>query len=306
MSSIDRQDEITAVVLALVDQYRTLARRFEAVASDVANEGDDRRIRKQLRALKAEIQDEASSLDESTRRWVDEQLPDVVAVVASVVAERTGLTGLTSTDSDDLTAEYGDQIAVALAGGLKLTAESLSSLLRAAGTSRFDDLLIGVTYDASEDLRRALAKNAIGVIYSNGARHSIADYAEMTIRTVVQTMVNRAVIEIGRKNGVKFYEITDGPSCGLESHNTGAKANGMIVDESTAHAYPIAHPRCVRRFWPRQEILTQEQAQAADPQFDEQLYELEQEVLQAGAQRLAARISAYAARVEAARAKMIA
>jgi len=50
--------------------------------------------------------------------------------------------------------------------------------------------------------------------------------------------------------GLLYYEVSDGPDCGWESHGSPIKANGMVVSADQARAYPVAHPYCRRQFYP--------------------------------------------------------
>ena len=65
---------------------------------------------------------------------------------------------------------------------------------------------------------------------------------------------NQGTLNHGRKNGVQFFEITDGPQCGLASHRSAPLAHGLIVTAEIADTYVIAHPRCQRAFIPRPDI----------------------------------------------------
>jgi hypothetical protein len=101
------------------------------------------------------------------------------------------------------------------------------------------------------------------MVYSNGARHSLASYSEMAIRTVSGTAYNQAGISAASEREVKYYEVFDGIGCGWESHSQGEMANGKIVTEDEAMAFPISHPNCRRGFGPRPDINSKAQAKAA-------------------------------------------
>lgn len=45
-----------------------------------------------------------------------------------------------------------------------------------------------------------------------------------------------------------FFQIYDGPGCGLETHDDPVKANGLVVSYDQARQFPMAHPYCVRKF----------------------------------------------------------
>jgi hypothetical protein len=61
----------------------------------------------------------------------------------------------------------------------------------------------------------------------------------------------------------KFFEIIDGPDCGLSYHDDPQIADGLIVDADTSQTYKISHPNCRRSFGPRPDVGSKEQAEKA-------------------------------------------
>lgn len=109
------------------------------------------------------------------------------------------------------------------------------------------------------------AQGIANVTYADGKKVSASSYASMVIRARTAVAYNAGGINQGVADGVEVFEISDGPDCGLASHDDDQLANGMIVDPDTAATYPISHPNCVRDFLPRPD-LTPEQAQSGDAQ----------------------------------------
>lgn len=97
--------------------------------------------------------------------------------------------------------------------------------------------------------RKIIKRDALkGFVFNNGARWDYDKYMELSMSANAQRAGNVAFIHGSITAGVKFFEIIDGPDCGLVSHNSAPLASGMIVDADTALEHPIAHPHCQRSF----------------------------------------------------------
>lgn len=65
-----------------------------------------------------------------------------------------------------------------------------------------------------------------------------------------QVAYNRGYLSGLSALGTKAVRISDGPDCGLKSHDDPQKANGMVMNLDDARRYTVAHPNCVRDFAP--------------------------------------------------------
>lgn len=93
-----------------------------------------------------------------------------------------------------------------------------------------------------------------GVVYRDGSRRSLADYADMVLRTKTAHAYNGGTVNYGRQQGVEVFEVFDGPSCGWLSHDDAVLANGLIVTGNQALGNPSSHPRCQRSYGARPDL----------------------------------------------------
>ncbi len=104
---------------------------------------------------------------------------------------------------------------------------------------------------AAKEMQRILeAKGIHAVRYADGSRHGLAEYSRMAIRTETATAYNSGTLT-GAGKDCKYFQIADGPECGLSFHDDPTLALGLIVDRETAFQYLISHPNCRRAFGPR-------------------------------------------------------
>ena len=100
-------------------------------------------------------------------------------------------------------------------------------------------------------------------MYKNGARVGLKQYGQMLARTKSAQAYNIGTLTQAEAGGVTWYEILDGPFCGLTSHNDTTLANGLLVGKQDALAWPISHPNCRRSFAPRPDIKNRSEARRA-------------------------------------------
>src|SRR5690606_7741166 len=102
-----------------------------------------------------------------------------------------------------------------------------------------------------------LAERAIhAVTYADGKRVGLTSYTDMLMRTRTAEAFQQGGFTQGRALGITWWEIMDGPTCGLSYHDDPTLADGMIVPTDMAERYPISHPNCVRVTTPRPDIET--------------------------------------------------
>lgn len=235
-----------------------LARLFAAAQQEIEQQltgiTEGRRAAR-LRELQRTINALLNSLDSETRVWVQSQLPVIY--------------------------QLGGVDAAALIGDTFLWSQPHIAALQGLASRSFDDLLKSTRFvrrDVKDWIRnetrqqttfsllegrtarqagRALADAAGGdlglftVVYKDGSRHRLADYADSTLRAVSAETYNTGTITMSREAGVQFAEVADGAECGLSSHDDGEKPNGKIYPLDFIAQFPISHPRCRRSILPR-------------------------------------------------------
>ena len=73
----------------------------------------------------------------------------------------------------------------------------------------------------------------------------------MIARTEIPLAANRTSTEIFAAQGIAEVQLGDGLDCGLAAHDDPDKANRAVVPRAMFEQYPLAHPNCVRRGWPK-------------------------------------------------------
>lgn len=110
--------------------------------------------------------------------------------------------------------------------------------------------------------RRLEERGIAAVTYRNGARHTLAEYSQMVVRTTSARSMNAGTLGVGKESGVKYTLCLDGVGCGMTSHNDPDKANGTVRTLAEAEAYPVAHVNCARS-WSLLPVETKAEAEAA-------------------------------------------
>lgn len=216
-----------------------------------------------LRDLQQLVAMLADTADEQALRWAVNDLP--AAYLTGAIAGVASGGALAGLDLDALVVLAADTYADCLAatGGVRRSAKDL---VRRLGREHVADLLIrGETAQhAGRDLARALAGHGLSAVtYSNGARHGLADYTDMLLRTKTAQAYTGGTVGALAAGGVEWVEILDGPSCGWTSHDDGDKANGTLRTLGDAAAQPLSHPRCQRAVLGRPEVRSAAQAKTA-------------------------------------------
>lgn len=120
--------------------------------------------------------------------------------------------------------------------------------------------------ETARQVRRVVdERGPAAVVYRDGSRHGLDEYARMAVRTKLAQAWQVASFRVMDAAGVGFVELTDGNGCGLRAHSDPQKANGLVVPLALAQAYPLSHPRCVRSSYPRPDITSTAQARTAAP-----------------------------------------
>lgn len=238
---------------ALIAAYR--AARDDLNAAIAAASGrDSTKLRRILGDLDAIFAD----LDEQTRAWITDTIPKVytAGAVATGIAASFNQTSPAAVQA--LANQNYNELLTTVQHTEGVTRRELRTLARAGAL----DVVAGGTpaggvgRDLSNTVQDAASK-VLTVTYSNGAVHSLADWADTALRTQTALAYNAGTIDRCRAGGVEWVELADGMGCGLTYHDDPELANGLIVPLSTAESYPIAHPRCSRSILPRADITSE-------------------------------------------------
>lgn len=222
--------------------------------------------RRALRVVENRIEQTLDEVDSATRRWIADTYPKIYHLGAVTGARAAG-------------AVFDEWTDLHLNAIERIARDTFADLLEAtafvrADTRRFIQEAGKIASDAvvrgtpamrgGTQLERVLRERGIAsVIYRDGSRHGLAEYAQMAIRTKTAVAYNTATLNAGQLAGVQFYEVFDGPDCGWTRHEDNDSALGKIVTYEESLEWPISHPQCRRSFGARPEIRTADQAASA-------------------------------------------
>lgn len=255
---------VDAQVETVANAYREGWERIQEELAQVVQNPTQFRRERRLREVSARVERELARLN-------DGALPRASETVrfAGAVGHGTGSTaaGAVSVGWDLMDTASVDRVANGLYWDLLGATENVDRttkrFLRAVNRdTQLDRLITGRTADqAARRMAQISQENGVyAVRYANGARHGLAEYASMAVRTVSGEVYNDTFLNGAATEGVEWFECFDGPDCGLESHNEGDVADGLIVDARTAHTYLLSHPNCRRSWGARPDVQSQDQA----------------------------------------------
>lgn len=223
------------------------------------------RRRARLAGMRARIEHELSRVDAGMRQWMQQTFPMVYrqGALETVGAAFNSWTLLHTEAVQRLARDTFDDLLNAtqfvradtkrfIRESAKIASELVTTTDRTAvqGGRLLEELL----------QRRGIAS----VIYRNGSRHGLAEYAQVVVRTKTAVAYNLGALNAGfEQAGANWFEVFDGPDCGWATHTTGGVANGKIVTHAEAMEQPISHPNCRRSFGARPDISTRPAAKGA-------------------------------------------
>ena len=214
-----------------------------------------------LTEMRRTIEMEMDALDANAAEWIAQQLPQVYASgMYSAPDGDTTWSQIHREAVEELSAELFTELLQATNGVRQSTKELVRTVARDQALQK---AIEGRTaQQAADEMRRILGTKGIhAVTYSDGSKHGLAEYAQMAMRTTTAKAYNAGTLNA--HTDVKFFEIFDGPSCGLTRHDDPQLALGMVVGRDVCEKYPISHPNCRRSFGPRPDIEDAKQAEAA-------------------------------------------
>lgn len=247
---------------SLIRLYRDAVARLAARAAAIATDPRRTRERARLRDLIAAVDDELDALDAATRGWVRVRLPAVYADGARRTAADIGATFEWTRPHREAVQQAAARTWDELLTSTRFVRrDSKATIRRMARDATTRALLENVTPTrAAGDMAAALRETGIATVrYRNGARHSVADYADTVIRTETAQAYNQGALTLGREEGVEWWEYADGPGCCVgPGHSVGDLANGLVVRSDDI--VPLAHPRCRRAIFARPDVTSPGQA----------------------------------------------
>jgi hypothetical protein len=193
------------------------------------------------------------------------ELPAIYTIGAA--AAGVGFDRLAGPDVDAINVLAGDTYS-SLLDATRFVRESTKDLIRTLAREHVaDKLIVGQTAEqAGRDLAARLEGRGIAaVVYKNGARHGLGDYADMLLRTKSAEAYTVATMGQLDRAGITFVEIFDGVGCGMASHDDPDKANGTVRPLIEAQRFPISHPRCRRAVAGRPDVKSLRDARSARP-----------------------------------------
>lgn len=246
---------VTAIADPLIEAYRSAWEKVMAEQERILDDPRQWRRSRRLTEMSRTIGRVMDDVDGEMSIWLSRQYPRAYGVGLVDGAAAAGTSPVWSTIHQEAVEQlaYGvyEDLLAATTHVKDTTKDLIRLLAREAGTG---SLIAGETAQgAGRGLAKKLAENGIAaVIYKDGSRHGLADYADMNLRTTTALGYNNGTLNAAPQ--VALWEVFDGPGCGWTTHTDGDQALGKIVTRDEALAFPISHPRCRRAFGPRPDL----------------------------------------------------
>lgn len=248
----------------LLEAYRNAWRGVQAEQEALATNPLAYRRKLRLTEMQRRIEDTMGELDEKAGAWVSKQLPK--AYLAGAAPGSPLADAAFSQINQEAVQRLAGNLFQELIQATQHVNDTTKRLVRAvAQDEALQKAIIGKTADqAAKEMRRLLEDKGIHAIrYADGSKHGLAEYTQVAMRTTTAKAYNSGTL--GSAPEVGFFEIFDGPSCGLSFHDDPTLALGLVVDRDTAEKFLISHPNCRRSFGPRPDITTAQEAKEASP-----------------------------------------
>lgn len=256
--------QLDALQEDLLSSYRSSWSRILAEQERLASNPKEFRKRARLQEMRKAVERELFELDSQAAQWVAERLPQAYA--AGMASTPGATSGIWSLIHQEAVEELGIELFKELLAATDGVRDSTKQLVRTVARDQaLQKAIQGKTAEeASREMRRVLQdKGIFSVTYRDGSKHGLAEYTQVAMRTTTAKAYNRGTLNA--HDDVKFFEVFDGPNCGLTKHDDPQLALGMVVDRSTCEQYPISHPNCRRAFGPRPDITRSDFAEKANP-----------------------------------------
>lgn len=295
---------------ALVDRIsEELIELFQAAHDEITRQAvdalDGSRRAARLRELQRSLTALLDGLDLDTEQWLADRFPLIYQAGGQAIGAQLGEAFVWSQPHLDALAVLAQTSFEEVLAATRYVRRDVKAWIRvAARTQTGLSLLEGRTaQQAARELTRMAAGEAvdelgrpIGMLrYRDGSYRTLADHADMLLRTTTAKAYNVGGLNQMTQLGVEFVEVADGSGCGWSSHGDSDKANGTIRARRDAYNHTLSHPRCRRSFLARPD-LTVHTAAAASPSTTEAQRADQADAEQARATLLTSRRAARTAR----------
>lgn len=207
--------------------------------------------RSRVAALARAVTEAMADLDGQAREWVQSNVPRAYELGAGSAAGDVGTDFTWSQIHREAVQVLAGDTLEDLLAATRYVRRDTKAFIREAARSRARSVLLegDTAKQAARRLVGDLRERGISAVtYKNGARHGLADYSDVVLRTRTATIFNAGTLNVGREHGIRWVRVADGPTCGWDRHDSGDTANGSVRTLDDAEAHPISHPRCGRAF----------------------------------------------------------
>jgi hypothetical protein len=256
-------EQLAADLLALYQHsWDRITAAEQAVLADWLKLNRTQRLAR-LRALQATVEHLMDTVDEQATRFVNDRLPQayLFGAAAAGLADPT----LLPVDVDAIGVLAKDTYSSLLAA-TTFVRRSTKDLIRMLSRTHIADKIVrgSTATQAARDLARTIEGRGIAaVVYADGSRHGLADYADVVVRTKSAEAYSTATLNQLDLAGIRFAECFDNPRCGLDGHDAPEKPNGRVYPVRVAQEFVISHPRCVRSWGGRPDVTSDREAKRA-------------------------------------------
>jgi hypothetical protein len=258
--------EVQAFADELASLYRNVHDSLIAELERIAADPNQRRLRRRLNEQVRAIDQALDQVDTQARVYLSRRFPTIYQIGAVEAARATGRPWTWSQLHTDAVSEIANRTYADLLKATRHVRADSKRFIRAAVRERTALSVIGgqTATQAGRELAKTLSEQGIKAVrYSNGALHSLSDYADMVARTTTAEAYNMGTLRGGREAGVEWFHVFDGLDCGWDSHKSTDLAAGTVRRAEDCEAHPISHPRCARSFSPAPEVTNAKEAEAA-------------------------------------------
>lgn len=259
--------KIDRLVETLIGAYERAGKQIEDELQSILGQENQFRRRARLRELAEEVERLKAELDEQAANWMDSDLRSIYRSGAELSSAAAGVDfSWTQTHEAAVKAIAQETMRNMLKATTHMTKDAKRLIRASSKEATLMKLLTGQTArQAAKGLERELRRNSIAaVIYKDGSRHGIAEYAELNLRTTTAIAYNRGTLNEAKVQGAKYVILYDGPGCCVgPGHRTGPEANNLILPIGEASRNLISHVRCRRSMGPLMEVRSKKQAEAA-------------------------------------------
>lgn len=255
------EDKILAV-------YGAAQARIDAEQQAIVDNPRKFRRRARLAEMQHKIDTLMGDVDQQAAQWLDEDLPRVFDMGANRASSQTAqivgsaaarqLDTFTQADRAAVS-RIADELHQSLLAATTHVSDTTKALIREGVRQGVIGSVVGGSTPITEARRLAQAlvddHGIHAVVYRDGSRHQLADYAQVAVRTQTALAYNQGIFASASAEGIGFMEVLDGPACGWDGHDDPDHAAGSIRPVAECDATPISHPNCRRSFGPRPDVV---------------------------------------------------